>query len=107
MSLEACELRHIRIHDACHTYSSLFVMSGNSIHDLKAVLGHADIKTTERYAHLSPTHLQGVRDAIQINIGKKADVISVNDFSKKLGASHPPQKSERGQDNVSLVNVSG
>ena len=103
MSLEACELRHIRIHDARHTYASLFVMSGNSIHDLKAVLGHADIKTTERYAHLSPTHLQGVRDAIQINIGKKADVISVNDFSKKLGASHPPQKSERGQDDISLV----
>lgn len=102
-SFEACELRQIRIHDARHTYASLFVMSGGSIYDLKKILGHVDIKTTEKYAHLNEEYLDEVKDIIKINIGKKADVISVDAFSKKQGATHPPQKSERGQDDVSFT----
>lgn len=43
-------------------------MSGGSIYDLKKVLGHADVKTTERYAHLSADHLAGVRDIIKPRI---------------------------------------
>jgi len=58
------------------------MMNGGSLYDLKSVLGHADMKTTERYAHLSSSHLLGVRDIIQLNLGKKADVISVDAFSK-------------------------
>jgi integrase len=103
-SLEACELRHIRIHDARHTYASLFMMNDGNLYDLKAVLGHADIKTTERYAHLSSKHLSGVRDIIQPNIGKKADVISVNSFSKNQNATHPSLMSERDQD-YAMVSV--
>lgn len=102
LGLEACELRHIRIHDARHTYASLFMMNGGSLYDLKAVLGHADIKTTERYAHLSSSHLLGVKDIIQPNIGRKADVLSVDAFSRKQDATLPPLKSERGQDDVSF-----
>ena len=101
-SFEACELRHIRIHDARHTYASLFMMNGGSLYDLKAVLGHTDIKTTERYAHLSSSHLQGVRDIIQPNIGMRAEIISVGSFSRNKDASNPPLKSERGQDVVSV-----
>jgi len=94
--LKAAGIRKLRIHDARHTYASLFVMSGGSIYDLKKVLGHVDVKTTEKYAHLSSDHLASVRDIIKPNIGSKAEVLN-------LGASHPPQKSERGQDDdVSL-----
>lgn len=100
MTFEACEVRRIRIHDVRHTYASLFMMSGGNLYDLKKVLGHVDVKTTERYAHLSSDHLAGVRDIIKPNIGSKAEIIN-------LGVSYPPQKSERGQDDVSLVSVSG
>jgi len=93
--LKACGIRKIRIHDARHTYASLFVMSGGSIYDLKKVLGHADMKTTEKYAHLSSDHLAGVRDIIKPNIGIKAEVVN-------LGVQRPPQKSERGKDEISL-----
>lgn len=103
MSLEACDLRHIRIHDARHTYASLFMMNSGSLYDLKSVLGHADIKTTERYAHLSSSHLLGVKNIIQPNIGQKADVLSVDAFSRKQGATPPPLKSERGQDEISFT----
>lgn len=105
--LKAAGVRQIRIHDARHTYASLFMMSGGNLYDLKKVLGHVDVKTTERYAHLSNDHLAGVRDIIKPNIGTKAEIISVNSFSKNLGVSNPPRKSERGQDNDSLVSVSG
>jgi hypothetical protein len=68
-------------------------MSGGSIYDLKKVLGHVDIKTTEKCAHLNEEYLDEVKDIIKINIGKKADVISVDAFSKKQGATNPSQKS--------------
>lgn len=105
--LKAAGVRQIRIHDARHTYASLFMMSGGNLYDLKKVLGHTDVKTTERYAHLSNDHLAGVRDIIKPNIGTNAEIISVNSFSKNLDVSYPPQKSERGQDDISLMNVSG
>jgi site-specific recombinase XerD len=34
------------------------MMNGGSIFDLQKVLGHTDIKMTQRYAHHSPEHLQ-------------------------------------------------
>ena len=76
-------IRQIRIHDARHTYASLFMMNGGSLYDLKEVLGHSTIKTTERYAHLSNSHLANVRDIIKPNIHSRADILPVNDFSKK------------------------
>ena len=87
--LKAAGIRNIRIHDARHTYASLFMMSGDaSLYDLKEVLGHASVKTTERYAHLSNTHLAGVRDIIKPNIGFKADVIGLDkkDSSRSIHA---------------------
>jgi site-specific recombinase XerD len=81
--LKAAGIRRIRIHDSRHTYASLFMMSGGSLYDLKEVLGHSTVKTTERYAHLSSTHLATIRDIIKPNIGSKAEVLSASDFFKK------------------------
>jgi site-specific recombinase XerD len=46
-------------HDLRHTFASHFMMRGANLYDLKEILGHADIKMTMRYAHLSPHHLHG------------------------------------------------
>lgn len=81
--LKAAVGRKIRIHDSRHTYASMFMMNNGSLYDLKEVLGHSSVKTTERYAHLSSSHLAGVRDIIKTNIGSSADVISVESFTKK------------------------
>ena len=80
--LKAAGIRKLRIHDARHTYASLFVMSGGSIYDLKKVLGHADVKTTERYAHLSADHLAGVRDIIKPNIILKENLSHISESRK-------------------------
>lgn len=76
--LKAAGIRQIRIHDARHTYASLFMMSGGSLYDLKEVLGHASIKTTDRYAHLSNAHLAGVRDIIKPNISNSENVVGLD-----------------------------
>lgn len=48
-----------RFHDLRHTFASHFMMRGGGLYDLKEILGHADVKMTMRYAHLSPHHLHG------------------------------------------------
>lgn len=49
--------KNVTVHMLRHTYASLLVMGGADLPAVKALLGHADIHTTMRYAHLSPGHL--------------------------------------------------
>jgi len=48
----------LRFHDLRHSFASWFVMRGGRLQALQAILGHADIKMTLRYAHLAPEHLR-------------------------------------------------
>lgn len=57
-------LRGQMSHVLRHSFASHFVMNGGNIVVLKEILGHSDITTTMRYAHLAPSHLT---DAISFN----------------------------------------
>jgi integrase len=52
------KLANFRFHDLRHTAASQLLMRGATLTDVKAVLGHSDLKMTLRYAHLSPEHLR-------------------------------------------------
>lgn len=43
----------LRIHDLRHSFASFLVNSGRSLYEVQKLLGHSQIKTTQRYAHLA------------------------------------------------------
>lgn len=47
-----------------HTFASHYVISGGNIVKLRDTLGHSEITTTMRYAHLAPDHLE---EALELN----------------------------------------
>jgi len=53
----------LRIHDLRHNYASLLINSGRSLYEVQKLLGHSNIATTQRYAHLTQDTL---RDATEI-----------------------------------------
>ncbi len=58
-------VKEISVHDLRHTFAAHFVMNGGSIYDLKAILGHSNIKMTERYAHLAPEYIRNRTAIVQ------------------------------------------
>jgi site-specific recombinase XerD len=57
-------LADVRIHDLRHTFASFLVNNGRSIYEVQRILGHTQIKTTERYAHLSQDSLLAAANEI-------------------------------------------
>lgn len=52
-------------HTLRHTHATRLIQNGLSVYEVQAVLGHADIKTTLRYAHLEQAKItQKARDVI-------------------------------------------
>ena len=51
-------LEGVRIHDCRHTLASHAVMNGIDLYTVGRLLGHADIGSTERYAHLADDHIR-------------------------------------------------
>ena len=65
-------LNDFRIHDLRHSFASSLVNAGRSLYEVQELLGHADIKTTSRYAHLSRERLiEAVQVLPHIKIGIK------------------------------------
>lgn len=58
------ELEDVRIHDLRHTYASNAVMSGLSLEEVGKLLGHTQIQTTQRYAHIADDHLHAAAEKV-------------------------------------------
>ena len=54
----------LRIHDLRHSFASFAVADGASLFLIGKLLGHANARTTERYAHLSNDPLQDAANQI-------------------------------------------
>lgn len=51
-ALRKAGLADSKIHTLRHTHASRLIQNGLSVYEVREVLGHSDIKTTMRYAHL-------------------------------------------------------
>lgn len=58
-------LEDVRIHDLqLHGHASVLVNLGVPIYDVQKLLGHKDVKTTQRYAHFSMERLRSSSSAV-------------------------------------------
>jgi len=55
--LERAGIHDFRFHDLRHTFASWYMMNGGDLYELAKILGHANIKMTERYAKLGRQHI--------------------------------------------------
>ena len=55
--LDLAKIRDFRFHDLRHTFASWYMMNGGDLYELAKILGHSNIKMTERYAKLGKTHI--------------------------------------------------
>lgn len=57
-------LQDVRLHDLRHSYASFLVGQGRTLFEVQTLLGHANPKTTMRYAHLANKQLLDVADLV-------------------------------------------
>jgi integrase len=76
------KLDDVRVHDLRHSFATTSTAGGNSLFLVGKVLGHAQTRTTERYAHTDVDPVRAVADRTSRQIaeameGKKGKVVSI------------------------------
>lgn len=79
MQIEA-GVNPITFHALRHTFASHLIMKGVSVFEVQKLLGHSDIKTTMRYAHLSPDQLTGITDRLVPGYHLSSNTQNVHDM---------------------------
>ncbi|TVR02772.1 MAG: site-specific integrase [Desulfovibrionales bacterium] len=62
-------LPEVRIHDLRHSYASLLVNSGRSLYEVQKLLGHTQLSTTQKYAHLAHDTLKQATEIVGQKVG--------------------------------------
>ena len=57
-------LSTLRMHDLRHSFASAMVNLSMNLYDVKEILGHTNIKTTQRYAQLSNARLKKAASSV-------------------------------------------
>ena len=60
--LRASGIKNFRFHDLRHTFASQYMMGGGNLYTLAKLLGHRDIRMTQRYADLAPDFIDAERE---------------------------------------------
>lgn len=61
---DAAKVERFRVHDLRHTYSSWLVQAGVPLEEVRKLLGHTSVQTTQRYAHLADTPTDSILNAL-------------------------------------------
>ncbi len=69
----AAQLNDVRLHDLRHSFASAGLAGGDALPIIGALLGHADVKTTARYAHLADDPVRAAASRISGGIAAAMD----------------------------------
>jgi site-specific recombinase XerD len=73
----------VRIHDLRHTFASLLVSGGASLEIIGRLLGHSQLQTTQRYAHLMESPLRAGVDSVASLFRPRPQLVHDSDAHKK------------------------
>ena len=86
--LELAGIEEFRFHDLRHTFACWYMMNGGDLYELAKILGHANIKMTERYAKLAKSHIaktgSTAREMWKLMEGEMREQASGNAFECSL-----------------------
>jgi integrase len=82
-------LDDVRIHDLRHSYASGALALGEGLPMIGKLLGHTQVQTTARYAHLA-------NDPVKTAGGKVSDMIGAAMFGKVKNPKRPAKTNKRG-----------
>jgi integrase len=68
------QLDDVRLHDLRHSFASFLVNEGVSLYVVQALLGHANARTTQRYAHLIADTLSQATDIVDGILGRSQHI---------------------------------
>ena len=80
----AAEIGDARIHDLRHTFASLLVSGGASLEMIGKLLGHTQMQTTQRYAHLLDAPLRAGLDAVASAVRPRLKVVHDQELGRKI-----------------------
>ena len=76
-------LDDVRIHDLRHSFASRALAIGESLPMIGKLLGHSQVETTARYAHLA-------RDTVHDSAARVAESLATDLFGCRIGSSRAP-----------------
>ena len=80
----------MRIHDLRHTFASLLVSGGMSLPMIGRLLGHTQVQTTQRYAHLFDDPLRAGLNEVGEMLRPKLHLIEISPpTGQQSGTSEP------------------
>lgn len=72
-------LSDVRMHDLRHSFASFLVNAGKDLYVVQKILGHTQVKTTQRYAHLSQDTLLAAANDVSMLININPSQTAAND----------------------------
>jgi transcription initiation factor TFIID subunit TAF12 len=96
-----------RVHDLRHSFASFLVNNDRSLYEIQHILGHTQIKTTQRYAHIDQSSLLSAVNKItraapnvlgegsrpqHLQDITKAEVLRASEASRKAKSAREPTR---------------